>query len=101
MKASTKTEQPEWARRIALDIYADHFGVEAAVLDGDGPTCNQWTEIISQSPAIKELVEAAEEIAESWRAGCKCRCVVCNTLTTKLQYALKAFQPFKASTGGG
>ena len=80
MKASTKTEQPEWAMEIAKQVAEGGFENHAA-------------ELISQSPAIKELMEAAENLIAT-QGSPRFR----ERAEARLQ---SAFQPFKDSTGGG
>ena len=86
-KASTKTKQPlEWATQVSIGLANRECFGENSI--------DTVAYYISQSPAIKELVEAADEYltVDRWDHIEKVR------THKRLQSAL---QPFKASTGGG
>ena len=89
MKTSTKTEQPEWAMEIAREFVA-------AI---DKPTVMSvplLTGILAQSPTIKELVGAAEEMQQQLQSH-----VLSVRMERVRQRLQSALHPFKDSTGGG
>lgn len=92
-KASTKTEQPEWAMEIAREFVA---AIDKPTVMG----VPLMAGILAQSPTIKELVGAARELSlhanefhcGTFRGGPRC---------SEYEALLSALKPFKASTGGG
>ena len=107
MKASTKTKQPKWMTEskwsIEIANQLDDGGYIYPKPDKEG--INDIAGIISRSPAIKELVEATEEICayvrridplyvvkHSEKAG---------QITPQEKRIISALQPFKDFTGGG
>ena len=56
MKASTKTKQPEWAMESAVRIRIRAMSYPCQMREWD----EYIAEIIASTPAIKELVDAAE-----------------------------------------
>ena len=108
MKASTKTKQPEWAMEIAKTL--NEYGILTLASNmPKEPRERDIASIISQSPAIKELVEALR--AEGFHGpGEPCSFGTgrdyplrssCVFDDKNCPYFCSALQPFKASTGGG
>ena len=106
MKTKTKprTEPPEWTMEIAKSVFNNIANYYATYNDLPAVEDIAWD--IASSPAVKELVDAAQhfqkeyiELVESGDAGnwnpYKEEKVI------RLQSALKPFQASKASTGGG
>ena len=98
MKGPTTKTEPEWATDIAGQIEALVHPGPSDEMKRECPGMTAFALIISQSPAIKELVEAAEvgmatinsyqtTTDEEWVAS-----------YIRFQVAIK---PFKDSTGGG